>query len=379
MPPPRKKAPEPAPAPAPPPPAAALPGTVRVALLLPLSGASGGLGHAILDAAQMAVFDAADDKFQLLPRDTQGTAQGAAQAAKAALDQGAKLILGPLLAPEVEAVKPLAQTVHVNVIAFSTSAPLAGNGTWLLSFMPDEEVRRVVGYARERGLSRFAALAPDNPYGQLAAESLRKAAAEKGAVVEHVEFYDPNTKDFRQPAQHLAKQANFGKQSGIRPDAQGFDAVLIAEGGERLKAVASLLPYYEVDPATVRFLGTGLWDEPGVWREPSLAGGWFAAPTPGARAEFEQTYRQLYNRAAPRLATLGYDAVALAALLAHAPGGGNFSAAAITDPNGFAGVDGIFRFRSDGLVERGLAVLEIHPEGPTVASPAPETFVQPAF
>jgi len=378
-PPPAKKLEPPAPVPVKPP-EALIPATVKVALLLPLSGPSGGLGHAILDAAQMAMFDAADDKFELLPRDTQGTAQGAAQAGKAVLAEGARLILGPLLAAEVEAVKPLAQDAHVNIVAFSTSAGLAGNGTWLLSFMPGEEVTRVVGFAREHGASRFAALAPDTPYGQLAVEALRNATASGGGTVEHVEFYDPATKDFRQPVQYLAKQAAFDKPSGDKPggNKQGFDAVLMPEGGEKLKAVASLLPYYEIDPAKVRFLGTGLWDEPGVEREPALTGGWFAAPAPDARSDFEQHYRQLYNRAPPRLATLGYDAVALAALLAHAPGGGNFSTPALTDPNGFAGVGGIFRLKAEGLVERGLAVLEIHPNGPAVVSPAPETFLKPA-
>jgi hypothetical protein len=166
-----------------------------------------------------------------------------------------------------------------------------------------------------------------------------------------------------------------GEAATGEPD---FDAVLLPEGGAKLKAVASLLPYFDIDPAKVRILGTGLWDEPGLGSEPALVGAWFAAPAPAGRADFEKRFQAAYKQAPPRLASLGYDATALAAILAQRPRGTGFTAAALTDPSGFVGVDGIFRFRSDGRADRGLAVLQIERSGRTVVSPAPETFEQPA-
>src|SRR5260370_38386118 len=153
-----------------------------------------------------------------------------------------------------------------------------------------------------------------------------------------------------------------------------FDGVLIREGGTGVHSVALLLPYYDVEPGKLYVLGAGLWDEPGLGTEPALAGGGYAAPPPGARADFDQRFRELYRRPPPRLATLAYDATALAAVLARNAGGADFSPAALANPSGFAGVDGIFRLRSDGLIQRGLAVLEVHRNGNTVISPAPTTF-----
>jgi hypothetical protein len=153
-----------------------------------------------------------------------------------------------------------------------------------------------------------------------------------------------------------------------------YDALFLAEGDGRLKALAPQLPYFNIDPGQVKLLGTGLWDEPGLGVEPALDGGWYAAPSPAARAAFEQHYREVYKTAPPRLATLGYDATALAAILARAPQGANFSDATLTNPNGFAGVDGIFRLRPDGLVQRGLSVLEVHRGAGTIIDPAPESF-----
>ncbi|HET7594341.1 MAG TPA: penicillin-binding protein activator [Stellaceae bacterium] len=365
-------------------------GKVRVALLLPLSGQNAALGNAMLDAAQMALYDVADEKLELRPHDTQGSADAAAAAARAAINEGARLIIGPLLAAEVEAVKPVARAANVPVVAFSTATQLAGDGTYLMGFLPRQEIERVVAFAHSRGVNRFAVIAPSTAYGEVAVEALRAATQAEGATLERVEMYDPGVQDLTPSVQHLvgatmdpvARQKLLSKQSAAgnaaaaeQPDIViPFDAVLIPEGGTRLKSVAPLLPYYDVDPEKVHFLGTGLWDEPGLGTEPALTGGWYAAPPPGARADFDQRFREVYRRPPPRLATLAYDATALAAVLARNSNGPDFSPAALTNPSGFAGVDGIFRLRTDGLIQRGLAVLEVHRNGNTVVSPAPTTF-----
>ena len=363
---------------------------VRVALLLPLSGPNAVLGNAMLDAAQMALYDVADEKLELLPHDTQGNAEAAAAAAKAAVSEGARLIIGPLIAAEVGAVKPVARAAGVPVVAFSTATQLAGDGTYLMGFLPSQEIERVVGFAHSKGVSRFATIAPNTPYGDVAVDAMRAAVQANSDTLERVERYDPNVQDLTPSVQHLVgatmdpavRQKLLSKQSAAGKDAAAqlpdivipFDAILIPEGGTRLKSVAPLLPYYDVDPEKVHFLGTGLWDEPGLGTEPALNGGWYAAPPPGARADFVERFREVYKRPPPRLATLAYDATALAAVLARNPNGPDFSAAALTNPSGFAGVDGIFRLRPDGLIQRGLAVLEVHRNGNTVASPAPTTF-----
>ena len=356
--------PEPTEVPPPPPttPEAAAPGKITVALLLPLSGPSGSLGQAMLNAAQMALFDLGDDRLVLLTRDTQGSAAGATSAAQSAITGGAQLILGPLLAAEVEAVKPIAQAAHVPVLAFSTATQLAGGGTYLLGFTPSQEIVRVTAYAHEHGHDHFAVLAPRSPYGELVADAVKDAVAADGATLVRVEFYDPGTNDMAAAVRQFASEGH------------DYDALFLPEGDGRLKTLAPQLPYFDIDPEQVKFLGTGLWDEPGLGTEPALDGAWYAAPPPSLRAAFEKRYRELYKNPPARLATLGYDATALAAVLARAPQGANFSDAALTNPNGFSGVDGIFRLLPSGLVQRGLGILEVHRSGNTVIDPAPQSF-----
>ena len=375
------------------------PNALKVALLLPLSGANAAIGRELLDAATLALFDLGDDRLTLLPRDTQGTPAGAAAAAQAALGDGAVLILGPLFSSEAAAVGPIAQSHNVNVISFSNDRSVAGNGVFILGFTPQQEIDQVLRFARSRGYERFAALTPDSAYGNAVVEAMKKTIAAIGGQAVKLETYPTDGSDLgpivrrfadadqRKAALAQQKQALAGKDDEISQQALkrlegidalgdvGFDALLLPEGGARLKALASLLAYYEVDPAKVRFLGSGQWNEPGLGSEPNLVGGWFAAPPEANAIAFRERFQKAYGRVPARIASLAYDATALAAVLGKQPDPGTaFSHDAIVNPNGFAGYDGIFRFGADGVAERGLAILEVTAHDVKVVRPAPDSF-----
>src|SRR5438045_4988514 len=181
----------------PPPGARPLPGAagpVKVAVLLPLSGANAELGKAMLEAAQLALFTTGNDRLTLMPRDTSGTPDGAANAARSAIAEGAQLILGPLLAAEVDAVKPVAGEARVNVIAFSTATQLAGGNVFLMGFLPRQEVVREFSFARERGAARFAVLAPNTEYGRVMTDALRETASQGGGTVVKTETLDQRSR-----------------------------------------------------------------------------------------------------------------------------------------------------------------------------------------
>src|SRR5207244_8577664 len=155
-------------------------------------------------------------------------------------------------------------------------------------------------------------------------------------------------------------------------------ALLRPEGGARPKQSARQIREASPGGKPLQLLGRGLWDVPDLGSEPALVGGWFAAPPPELRHSFAQRFQATYGRPPPRLASLGYDAAALAAVLAQGEGE-PFSQQAIFRANGFTGVDGLFRFTPGGLVQRGLAVLEVEPEGDVVVSPAPRSFQDLAY
>jgi len=372
--------------------------TVRVALLVPLSGTNARLGQAMLNAAQLAVFAFADKKFEMLVRDTKGTATGAVQAATVAVGDGASMILGPLLSASARAVGPAARAANVPVVSFSSDRSIVGNGTYTMGFLPSAEINRIVAFAWSKGIRRYAALAPDTVYGETVVRALELAVGRAGGSVAKVQIYDPLADDFAPAVKALAE---YGSRRGAllaqRKELEGkddeisrrahkhlerlqtigglpFEALLVADGGKRLQSIAALLPFYDIDPKKVRIMGTGQWDDKDIGAEPALLGGWFAAPSPIARTDFEATYKSTFGKTPPRLATLAYDAAALAAVLARGKNGADYSAAAITVPSGFWGRDGIFRFLPEGVAERGLAVMKVTRKGPEIISRAPDTF-----
>lgn len=355
---------------------------VKVAILLPLSGPHKELGQAMLNAAQIALFDIGYSNFQLVPHDAGSSAQSGAQAAQAAINDGAGLILGPVFADSVRAAKAVAARNNINIVAFSTDWTLADNRTFLMGFLPFGQVERIVGYAAAQGLGKMATLAPIDAYGKAAMQAYQNAAQRSGIQTVSQKTFAPGSasldgdiKAFAQFDQRVVGQAP-GGQPQISPPP--FDSVFLPAGGDTARSVSNLMNQYGLPGARVKRLGTGLWDDPVMAQYQELEGAWFAAPSPNLRRDFERRYRELHGAAPPRLSTLAYDATALAAVLAQSglqtSGRPAFDSASITNANGFAGIDGIFRFRANGMVERGLAILEFRRGQMVVIDEAPQSF-----
>jgi ABC-type branched-subunit amino acid transport system substrate-binding protein len=330
-------------------------------MLLPLTNPAAEtrqVAEALQRAAELALFDGRNNTIIFMPRDDGGSPERAAAAAQRAIDDGAEIILGPLFAQSAAAVAPVAQRAQVPVISFSTDREVAGNGVFLLSFQPETEVERIISYAARQGLSNFGALVPQTPYGQRVNVAFRDAVMRSGARVTSIQTFAPRADAVAVPARAIV--------------ASSPDAILIGEGGVLLRAAGSALPV--TDQNQIKLLGTGLWNDPTLLREPILVGSWFASPAPEGWTRFVARYRGVHNAAPPRIATLGYDAMSLVVLLSRGQPYRRFTAAALTDPNGFSGIDGIFRFRSDGTADRGLAVLQVGANGFTTVDPAPRSF-----
>ena len=347
-------------------------GRVRAALLVPLSGPRAAIGQALADAAELALFDRAGESLVLLPKDTEGTPDGADAAMRDALADGADVVLGPLFADSARRVAPAAAAAGVPAVAFTNDRRAAGGGLFVMGLTPDQQVAAVVAHARADGHARVAALVPDTPFGHAVVAALHMAALRNAAAIADVRYYPPaEAGTASAPVQSLAaaREAPGG----------GFDALLVAGAGDTLAALAPLLPWHGLDPAEVRFLGAGQWKDPAILGEPALLGALFAAPADAAFKVFAARYRAAFGAEPPRIAALGYDAVALVAAIAALSAEPGFDAARLTDPAGFAGIDGIFRFGADRVAERGLAVYRVARTGFDVAVPAPERFEVPAF
>jgi ABC-type branched-subunit amino acid transport system substrate-binding protein len=353
------------PAPALPPPPPPNPGGVRVGLILPTSagGNAGAAAQAMRNAADMAIAEFNGPNIQLLAKDDAGTTAGAQAATQEAIDQGAEILLGPLFAHSVAAARQQASGRGVPIIAFSTDTSVAAPGVYLLSFLPESDVDRVVSYAASQGKHSFIALLPSNAYGSVVEAEFRQVVTLRGGRVAALQHYAEGRSKVDEAVRVVASAVT------------GADALFLADSGEPVGDAITALMTAGVNLRRLVPLGTQLWDDPRIFANPALEGGWYPAPDPAGFRAFAGRYRSRYGQEPPRPAALAYDAVALVAALAktQAPGQ-RFSADTLTNPSGFAGIDGVFRFRRDGTNQRGLAIMRVTPNGPEVIASAPRTF-----
>lgn len=327
----------------------------KVAVIVPLTGVNGPVGTSISNAARLALLDSGNQAIDLTVYDSsQG---GAAAAAARALGEGNRLILGPLLAEEVRAAAPLARRARVPVIAFSNDESVAGEGIYILGFTPRQSIGRVVQFARSSGARLFGGLLPTGIYGERAGQALVQSVGQAGGTLAGLERFDRTVASVRTAAGSLSRRGR-------------LEAVLIGDGGRiAAQAATALRP-------GARLLGTELWaSDRTLGATPRLRGAWYAAAPEARFGQLVTRYRARYGKIPYRLGSLGYDSVLLTVRAARGwPSGRPFPQRLLTDPEGFAGVDGIFRFRRDGVAERALEVREVTATGTRVIAPAATAF-----
>jgi branched-chain amino acid transport system substrate-binding protein len=339
-------------------------GKVKAGLILPLSASGNATvaAQSMRNAAEMALAEFNNPDLQLLVKDDGGSAPGAQQAAQQALDEGAEIILGPLFALTVGPVGRAARARGVPVIAFSTDTNVAARGVYLLSFLPEADVERIIGYAASQGRRSFAALVPDNAYGSVAEAAFKQAVGRAGGRVIALERYPLDRAQMQTPVRNVAQAASQA------------DAIFVPDGTDAVPTIVQTLTANGIDTKRVQLLGTGLWEDAQIFSNPLLDGAWYAGPDSTGFRNFSARYRSRYGKDPVRTASLAYDAVALVAALVKTQGRQRFSDDVLTNSSGFTGIDGLFRFRPDGTNQRGLAVLRVSPTGGQIISPPPKGF-----
>ncbi|MEP4766561.1 MAG: penicillin-binding protein activator [Roseibium sp.] len=342
-------------------------GSVRVGLLLPLqaNGANFPIGTVFKNSASLALQSFPNADVQLLVKDTGGTSSGGRAAAQQAISEGAELILGPIFAPAVGGAGTAARATGVPVIAFSTDTSVAARGVYLLSFLPESDVKRIIGYANSQRKSSYAALIPDDTYGAVVEAAFRQEVGRGGGRIASIQRYKISGSDTSDLV---------AKTSALKSSLNNIDALFVPAGGNVPAQVVQTLVSQSADMGQLKILGSGQWQTPQIVNNPVLAGAWFAGPEDTGFQAFAQRYQSTYGSAPPRNASLVYDGVTLAAGLIRSAGPQRFQQRILTNKDGFLGIDGLFRFKSNGLNERGLAVYQVTGRGTQVISPAPRDF-----
>ena len=330
----------------------------RVALLVPLTGSNAAVGQSIANAANLAVLDTGGKRIRITTYDT---ATGAAGAAQRAIADGARVILGPLLADDAKLIAPYAQRARVPLISFSNDTSIAGNGTFIMGYTPVQSIDRVVRFARSKGMSKFAGLTPTGTYGERASTAFIRSVESAGGQVVTLQSFDRSRGAIAAAVGRMTKGSD-------------YDAVLIADSGRIAVQAVPLLR--RSGGASAKVLGTELWNtESAITTMAPLQGAWFASVSDNLYNQLAAKYRARFGSAPYRIASMGYDAVLLVSRIAQDwRVGTEFPVRRLTEEGGFTGIDGPFRFGRDGVAERSLEVQEVGAGRTTTVSPAPARF-----
>ena len=340
----------------------------RIGVLLPFSHPNSGVraeAEGMLAGIELALFDHAGENMLVLPKDTAGSQSQAIAMAEQVLEEGADVILGPLFGTNIEALNREGLGSETQIIGFSNDSSVAGGNTWLASITPEQEVAALVSYAVSQGYRQFAYFGPQSDLGQRIETALQREASRVGGRVAASGFYPESTQSPDSEARYIANAVNNAQQGG------GKVAILIPERGTQLRRVGPLLSYYGMS-RNVQMMGLSGWDDQSIWREPSLRGGWFVAPSRDDVQAFNTKFQRIYGRGPSSLASTAYDA---AALVSQLGADGEVTRDEIASRDGYLGVNGVFRFAPSGTTERRLSIYEVAgSQGAVEINKAAQTF-----
>lgn len=373
------------------------PDILRVGMLLPLSGKSEKIGQAMLNSAMLAVSESGNKKIILQFYDTEDTTEAAALAAQKAADEGVRLIIGPLYSAQVAAVADEIGGKGIDIISFSSDPAVVSYGVYSVALLIPEQVQKVVSYACSQGYKKLAVLTQSNEMGEYAFAGAKQAveSQECGGAIVQMGFYNPSTTDFSDAVKNILPSALLVKLEKEKLKEQGyevieetlydeegnpineqdiefdFDAILLADEGTRLRSLGALLDYYDITPDKFKILGISAMDDAKVKKEAIFADAWYASLPRNNFNRFVKKYQKIYGikENPPRIATLAYDAVSLAAFISDKQGNMN---ELIANPAGFSGIDGAFRLLPDGRAERAMAIMQVRKKGSDKVIVAPE-------
>ena len=339
---------------------------LKIGLLLPLGGfdQTAQIAKGMKQAAEMALFEAERPNVQLIVKDDKGTAEGAKAAAEDAIKEGAEIILGPLFSRTVAGAAPVARAANMAMLTFSNDRQVAGNGVYVMGFSPEQDAQRVVAYASQNNKKRFAALLPDDGYGQVISTAFREAVAKSGGNIAISETYPAGANAMIGPSRRIVEAIKAAEAAGTP-----IDAVFVPGGSDVLPQLGPLMAYAGFDSSKVKMLGSGAWEFANIGTNDTFVGGWYPGPDPQGWRSFAGRFVKVFGLPPPRMASVAFDAVTMAISLSGEPQGQRFTAANLSRPSGFAGVDGTIRMQPNGIAERELAILEVQKQGAIVVEP----------
>ena len=360
---------------------------IKVGVMLPLSGEHSEIGNLILNAIEMAVFQTEENKLELHIKDTEAKSDKAKKVLSELIDEGVKVVIGPLFSKSLAAIQSEVTSKNINIFALTNNINLRNKGIWIFGVDPQAQTEKVLRYALEKGSKNIAALLPQNAYGLLLFDTITSFTQANLMKIEKIEFYNFSLESQRKTAQKISKgfkeyklyldkikeQDNEEeKVNEVLFMEKPFDSVFIAAAGQNLTVLSSQLQYNNVDPKIVQYLGISSWEDSSIVNEPALEGGVFVTTSEMYQKKIKLIYKNSFGKEMPKIAMIAYDIVALLGSLNYSRS--SFNIYDLVNEEGYIGLRGLFRLKKNGVVERAFQLKKIKNKKFTILKKANNQF-----
>jgi branched-chain amino acid transport system substrate-binding protein len=351
---------------------------LRVGLLVPLTGPYAALGDEIRRGAEMALFQAVNKNVQLLFLDTMG-GEKAANAALIGVKNDVDIFIGPLFTPAVLAARSVAAQNQIPMLLLSNNRAVVAPNSWLLGYLPEQQLDVLLGHAVGLGKSKFAIIAQDAAFGQRLLTHAKSRLDDFGLQPEVVRILtEAEVSDENSLKQAIREFSRYQPPApNALPAASPFDVVILAGDPAFALRTAPLLAYYDLGPDRVLFIGNALWNQDQLLNEPSLQGGVFAIRPSQFDAKFNVSWHDIWQQTPGELSRIGFDALAMVAALSASGDNQTLSSAVqwaqkLVTSNGFQGYSGSFRLLPDGSNVRAYELRQIRNGRSKIIKAAPD-------
>ncbi|MEC8100073.1 MAG: penicillin-binding protein activator [Pseudomonadota bacterium] len=360
---------------------------VKVGVMLPLSGEHSEIGNLILNAIEMAVFQTEKNNLELHIKDTEAKSDKAKKVLSELIDQGVKVIIGPLFSKSLAAIQSEVSNNNISIFALTNNINLRNKGIWIFGVDPQAQTEKVLRYALEKGSKNIAALLPQNAYGLLLFDTITSFTKSNLMKIKKIEFYNFSVESQRKTAQKISEgfedyklyldkikeQDNeIDRDNELLFMEKPFDSVFIAAAGQNLTVLSSQLQYNNVDPKIVQYLGISSWEDSSILSEPALEGGVFVTTSEMYQKKIKLIYKNSFSKEMPKISMIAYDIVALLGSLNYLEG--NFNIQDLVNDEGYIGLRGLFRLKKNGVVERSFQLKKIKNKKFTILEKANSQF-----
>ena len=377
---------------------------LKVATILPLTGQNAKIGQAMLNAINLSLFDNDNkERIELVIIDNKSSDYYSQKAIDEVIQKNIKIVIGPIFTNSVESIIEKAQENNIIVLSFSNNSDLINkNNVFLAGFSPEQEIDRITSYLIEDGRNNFSVIAPNNQYGIRIVKTLREMVEMKDANFISSQFYLSDKKDFSKIANNIVNsyivseefEKNHREELDAIEDKEEreqkevelvakykiyADTILIAESSNKVFNIVKEIQRHNIDGRDIKIIGTSHWDKEELLEDISLYSAWFSGVDGKYYARFKEKYQQIYGTEPIRISSIAYDITAFVIDLASELEGQNPHYANIVnynDKRGYRGIDGLFRFLPNGIIERNLSVIEINNQYFKTIDRAPRRFLR---